>query len=31
MKLTHFKDNTERDTFFLEGGHYSKLDIKGGK
>jgi len=25
----HFKDNTERDTFFLEGGHYSELDIKG--
>jgi len=25
----HFKDNAERDTFFLEGGHYSELDIKG--
>ena len=22
----HFKDNAERDTFFLEGGHYSELE-----
>src|SRR5699024_3917301 len=24
----HFKDNYERDSFFLEGGHYSELDVK---
>ena len=23
----HFKSNSERDTFFLEGGHYSELEI----
>lgn len=24
----HFNSNTERDSFFLEGGHYSELSIK---
>ena len=24
----HFKSNAERDTFFLEGGHYSELQVK---
>ena len=24
----HFENNAERDTFFLEGGHYSELNIK---
>ena len=24
----HFKSNSERDTFFLEGGHYDELQVK---
>src|SRR5690606_15350104 len=24
----HFKNNSERDAFFLEGGHYSELSIQ---
>ena len=24
----HFKSNSERDTFFLEGGHYAELEIQ---
>ena len=27
----HFSSNAERDTFFLEGGHYSELEVEGLK